>query len=103
MEALIVAILIGAFGPKYHLVTYTTSSANLMIREIGIALFLAAVGKAAIANESLDHFNLAADAPAHPRVNHSARNLYGVFEHIVITQGIQLGCCHRKRKGQLPA
>ena len=42
--SLIVAILIGAFGPKYHLVTYTTSSANLMIREIGIALFLAAVG-----------------------------------------------------------
>ena len=42
--SLIVAILIGAFGPKYHLVTYTTSSANLMILEIGIALFLAAVG-----------------------------------------------------------
>lgn len=41
---LIVAILMGAFGPKYHLVTYTTTSANLMIREIGIALFLAAVG-----------------------------------------------------------
>lgn len=42
--SLIVAILIGAFGPKWHLVTYTTSSANLMIREIGISLFLAAVG-----------------------------------------------------------
>ena len=42
--SLIIAILIGAFGPKYHLVTYTTSSANLMIREIGIALFLASVG-----------------------------------------------------------
>ena len=42
--SLIVAIIIGAFGPKWHLVTYTTSSANLMIREIGIALFLAAVG-----------------------------------------------------------
>ncbi len=42
--SLIVAILIGAFGPKYHLVTYTTTSANLMIREIGIALFLASVG-----------------------------------------------------------
>ena len=41
---LIVAILMGAFGPKYHLVTYTTTSANLMIREIGISLFLAAVG-----------------------------------------------------------
>ena len=42
--SLIVALLIGAFGPKWHLVTYTTSSANLMIREIGIALFLASVG-----------------------------------------------------------
>ncbi|MBQ7192730.1 MAG: putative transporter [Paludibacteraceae bacterium] len=42
--ALIVSILIGAFGTKYHIVTYTTTSANLMIREIGIALFLAAVG-----------------------------------------------------------
>ena len=41
---LIVAILMGAFGTKWHLVTYTTTSANLMIREIGIALFLAAVG-----------------------------------------------------------
>ncbi len=42
--SLIIAILMGAFGPKYHLVTYTTTSANLMIREIGIALFLASVG-----------------------------------------------------------
>ena len=42
--SLIVAILIGAFGTKYKVVTYTTTSANLMIREIGIALFLAAVG-----------------------------------------------------------
>lgn len=42
--SLIVSILIGAFGTKYHMVTYTTTSANLMIREIGIALFLAAVG-----------------------------------------------------------
>ena len=42
--SLIVALLIGAFGPKWHLITYTTSSANLMIREIGIALFLASVG-----------------------------------------------------------
>lgn len=41
---LIVAILIGRFGPHYKLVTYTTMSANLMIREIGIALFLACVG-----------------------------------------------------------
>lgn len=42
--SLIVAILLGRFGPKMHIVTYTTTSANLMIREIGIALFLAAVG-----------------------------------------------------------
>jgi len=42
--SLIIAILIGAFGPKWHMVTYTTSSANLMMREIGISLFLAAVG-----------------------------------------------------------
>ena len=42
--SLIVAILMGAFGTKWHLVTYTTTSANLMIREIGIALFLASVG-----------------------------------------------------------
>ena len=42
--SLIVAILIGSFGPKMRMITYTTSSANLMIREIGIAMFLAAVG-----------------------------------------------------------
>ncbi len=41
---LIVAILIGRFGHKLKLVTYTTVSANLMLREIGIALFLASVG-----------------------------------------------------------
>ena len=42
--SLIIAILMSCFGPKMHIVTYTTSSANLMIREIGIAMFLAAVG-----------------------------------------------------------
>ena len=41
---LIVAILIGRFGPHYHLVTYTTMSANLMLREVGLAMFLAGVG-----------------------------------------------------------
>lgn len=41
---LIVAILISRFGPHYKLVTYTTMSANLMLREIGISLFLACVG-----------------------------------------------------------
>ena len=41
---LIVSILISKFGPQFKLVTYTTSSANKMIRQIGITLFLAAVG-----------------------------------------------------------
>ena len=41
---LIIAILLGHFGPKYKITTFTTMSANLMIREIGISLFLAAVG-----------------------------------------------------------
>ena len=41
---LIVSILISRFGPKFKLVTYTTMSANLMLREGGIALFLACVG-----------------------------------------------------------
>lgn len=41
---LIIAILISRFGYRYKLVTYTTMSANLMLREIGISLFLAAVG-----------------------------------------------------------
>ena len=41
---LVVAILIGRFGHKFHLVTYTTMSANLMLREIGIVLSLASVG-----------------------------------------------------------
>lgn len=41
---LVVAILIGRFGHKLKLVTYTTMSANLMLREIGIVMFLASVG-----------------------------------------------------------
>ena len=44
---LIIAILLGRYGSLFRLVTYTTSSANLMMREIGIALFLASVGLAA--------------------------------------------------------
>ena len=43
---LIVAILLGRFGYKLKLITYTTQSANLMLREIGICLFLASVGLA---------------------------------------------------------
>ena len=41
---LVVAILISVFGPKLKLVTYATMSANLMLREVGICLFLACVG-----------------------------------------------------------
>ena len=41
---LVIAILIGRFGYKVHLVTYTTTSANSMLREIGLVLFLASVG-----------------------------------------------------------
>ena len=41
---LIIAILIGRFGYRMHLVTYTTTSANMMLREFGLALFLASVG-----------------------------------------------------------
>lgn len=44
---LIVAILLGYFGPHFKLITYTTHSANLMLREMGIALFLASVGLSA--------------------------------------------------------
>ncbi|MCH3924505.1 MAG: putative transporter [Bacteroidales bacterium] len=41
---LIIAILIARYGPYYKVVTFTTTGANMMIREIGISLFLAAVG-----------------------------------------------------------
>ncbi|MDD4921056.1 MAG: putative transporter [Bacteroidales bacterium] len=41
---LVVSILFGRFGPSLHLTTYTTMGANLMLREVGITLFLAAVG-----------------------------------------------------------
>ena len=41
---LIIAILLGYFGPMLKITTYTTMSANLMLREIGISIFLAAVG-----------------------------------------------------------
>ena len=47
---LIIAILIGRFGYKVHLVTYTTTSANLMLREVGLVLFLSSVGIKAGAN-----------------------------------------------------
>ena len=41
---LIVSILMSHFGPRFNVITYTTSSANLMLREVGICLFLACVG-----------------------------------------------------------
>lgn len=44
---LVVAILVSAYGYKIHLVTYTSTSANLLLREIGICLFLSSVGIAA--------------------------------------------------------
>ncbi len=55
---LVVAILISAYGPKFHLVTYTSSAANLLLREIGICLFLASVGIAAGANFADTVFNV---------------------------------------------
>lgn len=44
---IIVGILIGRFGPNFHIVTYTTRSANLMLRGIGLSLFLACLGLSA--------------------------------------------------------
>ena len=41
---LIISILLSSFGPRLKVITYTTTSANLMIREIGICIFLACVG-----------------------------------------------------------
>ena len=47
---LIVAIIIGRYGYKFHLVSYTTTSVNLFVRELGLILFLASVGIKAGAN-----------------------------------------------------
>lgn len=41
---IIVGILMGAFGPRFHLTTYTTQSANLMLREFGLVTYLAGLG-----------------------------------------------------------
>ena len=41
---IIVGILIGTFGPRLHMITYTTRSANLMLRSLGLALYLACLG-----------------------------------------------------------
>ena len=42
--SLIVALLIGRFGPYYSMVTFATTSANMMLRQVGLTMFLAAVG-----------------------------------------------------------
>lgn len=44
---IIVGILMGAFGPRFHLATYTTQSANLMLRQLGLTIFLACLGLSA--------------------------------------------------------
>ena len=44
---IIVGILMGAFGPRFHIVTYTTQSANLMLRQLGLTIFLAGLGLSA--------------------------------------------------------
>lgn len=44
---IIVGILMGAFGPRFHLATYTTQSANLMLRQLGITIYLGGLGLSA--------------------------------------------------------
>ena len=44
---IIVGILMGAYGPRFHLTTYTTYSANLMLRQLGLTVYLAALGLSA--------------------------------------------------------
>lgn len=41
---IVMGILIGAFGPRFHMVTYTTTSANLMMRSLGLSMYLACLG-----------------------------------------------------------
>lgn len=41
---IIMGILIGAFGPRFHMVAYTTTSANLMLRSLGLSMYLACLG-----------------------------------------------------------
>ena len=44
---IIVGLIMGAFGPRFHLATYTTRSANLMLQQIGLTIFLACLGLSA--------------------------------------------------------
>lgn len=41
---IIMGILIGAYGPRFHMITYTTTSANLMLRSLGLSMYLACLG-----------------------------------------------------------
>ena len=41
---ILVGILVGTFGPRFHLITYTTRSASLMLRKLGLSLYLACLG-----------------------------------------------------------
>ena len=41
---IIIGILMGAFGPRFHITTYTTQSANLMLRQLGLTIYLAGLG-----------------------------------------------------------
>lgn len=80
---LVVAILIGRFGPYYHMVTFTTTSANMMLREIGIVLFLAAVGL-----DAGEHFVETLMAGGYKWI------LYGVL--ITVLPLLIVGFCGRK-------
>ena len=44
---IIVGLIMGAFGPRFHLATYTTRSANLMLQQIGLTIYLACLGLSA--------------------------------------------------------
>ena len=45
---ILIGILMGAFGPRIHLTTYTTHSANLMLRQFGLTIYLAGLGRLAV-------------------------------------------------------
>ena len=91
---LIIAILIGRYGYKMKLVTYTTTSANMMLREIGLVLFLASVGIKAGANffdtVMTGDGVLSKEAPA---VGYSTVYPFAMFLRILTAQLIVLFCC----------
>lgn len=55
---IIVGILMGAFGPRFHIATYTTRSANLMLRQLGLTIYLAGLGLSAGAGFFETVFNM---------------------------------------------